>query len=129
MRFYVDSNAKGGSVGSLNNNLVYQDLNGTGLGVRFSSATSLPSARQYAQSATVGGKYYVFGGLVSDGSNLDGTVRVDQYNPSSKTWTRMGDMPEAITHAAVVVSGTQVWLMGGYIGNDLGTGDDTCLDL
>ncbi len=120
MRFYVDSNAKGGSVGSLNYIRAYQDLNGSGQGVNFSATTSLPSARQDAQSATVGGKYYVFGGLVSDGSNLDGTTRVDQYDPSSKTWTRMGDMPEAITHAAVAVVGTQVWLMGGYVGNDPG---------
>ena len=121
MKFYVDT-AKAGEVGSLNYIRIYRDLT-TSSGVSFKSAPALPFAREEAQSATLGGKYYVFGGLFASNGKFLATARVDQYDPATNAWTRLGDMPEAITHAAVVqVSDTVAWFIGGYLGNHPGPG-------
>jgi hypothetical protein len=122
MKFYVDT-AKATEIGSLNYIRVYRDLTTTS-GVSLKSVAPLPFAREEGQGATFNGKYYVFGGLFTDSNGkFLATSRVDMYNPATNAWTRMNDMPEPITHAAVVqVSDTQAWFIGGYLGNHPGPG-------
>jgi N-acetylneuraminic acid mutarotase len=121
MKFYVDS-AKASEIGSLNYIRIYRDLTTTS-GVSFKSVAALPFAREEGQSATLGGKYDVFGGLFASNGKFLATARVDQYDPATNMWTRLNDMPEAITHAAVVqVSETVAWFIGGYLGNHPGPG-------
>jgi N-acetylneuraminic acid mutarotase len=72
----------------------------------------------------VNGKLYVFGGLQAPGKaySFPATTRSDVYDPVSDTWTRLGDMPEAFTHATAEVDGTTIWFVGGYLGDSPGPG-------
>jgi len=74
--------------------------------------------RSEAQGAVVGTKLYVFGGYerVADGS-LDAFRDTQVYDPATNTWQLKTPMPEAITHAAIVVDGATIWLLGGYLGD------------
>lgn len=76
-----------------------------------------PIARAEAQGAAVGGRIHVFGGFSSGWTT---TARSDVFDTATNAWSRLPDMPEALTHSAVVVDGTTVWLLGGYVGNHPG---------
>lgn len=76
-----------------------------------------PTGRSEAQGASVGDKLFVFGGF-----NV-GTItsaRSDVYDPGSDSWARLPDLPEHLTHSAVVVDGTTIWFVGGYVGDHPG---------
>ena len=79
-----------------------------------------PITRAEAARAVVNGKMYVFGGYYN--SRIQATRRCDVYNPATNTWSRIADMPAAITHQGMVVDGTTVWLVGGYVGDHPGPG-------
>ena len=51
------------------------------------------------------------------------TFALDTTNPSA-TWRPRDDIPIAlgVTHAATLIVGTKMYVMGGYLGGDLGTG-------
>jgi len=61
----------------------------------------------------------VFGGFTS-GATLTTTARSDFYDVASRTWQRVEDLPVEITHAAPVVDGRTIWLLGGYVGDHPG---------
>jgi N-acetylneuraminic acid mutarotase len=81
------------------------------------SRAASPVARSEAQGAVVGGKLYVFGGFHVGTTT---TARSDVYDPAANTWTRLPDLPEQLTHSAVVADGTTIWLVAGYVGNHPG---------
>lgn len=88
--------------------------------VNWSTVTDSPVSRAESLGTYVNGKLYVFGGL--DGSVLPGTRefaamrRADVFNPSTNIWSRIADVPEALTHTTAVVIGSQIWFVGGYTG-------------
>lgn len=84
----------------------------------WSNIASGPVARANAQSAVVGGRVYLFGGLTNSAGQA--TVRGDVYNPATNAWTRLADLPQPLTAAATVVNGNDVWLIGGFLGNSTG---------
>ncbi len=77
-----------------------------------------PLARFEAQGAVVNGKLYVIGGFYN--SQIQATKHVDVYDLASNTWQRIADIPEAITHAPVVVDGATIYVLGGYVGDNPG---------
>ena len=73
-----------------------------------------PIVRSEALRAAVNGKLYVFGGF---GPGNDGPeLRSDVYDPSTDSWSQIANLPERITHAGVAVYGTDVYIVGGYVG-------------
>jgi N-acetylneuraminic acid mutarotase len=78
---------------------------------------SLPLRRFEAQSATVGGKQYVFGGFVDDVSHA--TRRADVYDPATNTWTRLKNVPEALSHSGTTTDGRTIYFAGGFVGDFL----------
>ncbi|HRK30509.1 MAG TPA: kelch repeat-containing protein [Tepidisphaeraceae bacterium] len=84
----------------------------------WSAIASLPLARTEAMNVSKNGMLYVFGGFFDN--KWDATKRVDVYNSSSNSWSRLPDMPVAITHAATVMNGDNAILVGGYAGNHPG---------
>jgi N-acetylneuraminic acid mutarotase len=68
----------------------------------------------------VNGKLYVLGGLFSSSGRILATTRNDVYNPATNTWTRLKDAPEKLTHAGTVIVGSDIWLIGGYVGDHPG---------
>ena len=97
-----------------------------------------PIARWEAQGTAVGGKLYVFGGYYTSdrtGKNDPNCARIcatkasHVYDPAAtaagiKSWTRIADMPEPLTHAATVVDGDTIWLIGGFLGDFPGPSTD-----
>ena len=72
-----------------------------------------PVARFESGSASIGGKLYVFGGY---DKNILAFTRSDVYDPAADRWSRIADMPQAITHAGVATDGPLVYFAGGFVG-------------
>jgi len=77
-----------------------------------------PITRADAVRGVVNGKIYVFGGYYN--ARIQATPRCDVYDPVNNVWKRLPDMPVAMTHQGMVIDGTTIWLIGGYIGDHSG---------
>ena len=84
-------------------------------------AAGAPLARFEAQGAAVGSRLYVFGGFdrMVNGQPL-ATRQSHAFEPGTNRWTRVADLPEAVTHAGVAVDGNSVYLAGGFVGDHPG---------
>jgi N-acetylneuraminic acid mutarotase len=94
-------------------------------GISWKSGAPSPVVRAEAVGAAVGGKLYIFGGFDNEGSEFTSIPlqsRCDVYDPAKNTWTRLADFPEPFTHSEGVVVGTDIWFVGGYVGNHPGPG-------
>jgi N-acetylneuraminic acid mutarotase len=88
--------------------------------ITWKAGASSPITRAEAARAVVNNRMYVFGGYYN--AKIQATPRCDVYDPATNTWKRIADMPVAITHQGMVVDGTTVWLVGGYVGDHPGPG-------
>lgn len=79
-----------------------------------------PIARFEAGTLPIDGKLYCFGGFFNQA--IQASARVDAYDPSTDTWTRMADMPTNVTHCGFVREGRNVWVLGGFVGDNPGAG-------
>ncbi|WP_159085105.1 Kelch repeat-containing protein [Planctomonas deserti] len=79
--------------------------------------TNAPIGKSEAQGAVVNGRLYVFSGF-DVGTTT--TARSDVYDIASNSWSRLPDFPVELTHSPVVVDGTTIWLIGGYVGDHPG---------
>jgi hypothetical protein len=61
-------------------------------------------------------RIWVAGGLRTDGSASEA---VEVYDPRTDSWSGGPALPEPIHHSALVTDGERLWLVGGYVGNDL----------
>lgn len=77
-----------------------------------------PIPRFEAQSAVVNDQLYVLGGFYN--SAIQATPQIDVYDPGKDTWTRLSDMPLAVTHAGVAVDGQTIYLAGGFVDDPAG---------
>ncbi len=123
MKLKIDTSKAGGDVANINYIRLFNDLSATSGASSWTTKAAAPVIREEAQSATYNGKVLVFGGLYkgSNGKYL-ALNRVDQYDAATNTWTQKANMPEAITHAAVVNLGDRAYFVGGYLGNHPGPG-------
>lgn len=80
-----------------------------------------PIPRLEAAAAKVRGKIYLFGGFTT---SYEASKRVDLYDPVKDGWTRMKDMPSAVTHLNAAVDGNNIWFAGGFKGNNPGKATD-----
>jgi N-acetylneuraminic acid mutarotase len=80
----------------------------------WSAATSLPVPRVEGMSTAIGDTLYVFGGYLDN--TWAPTARVDAYNVKTNTWTRLGDMPQRISHCGTTTDGRYIYFAGGYEG-------------
>jgi len=77
-----------------------------------------PITRAEAARGVVNNRMYVFGGYYN--AKIQATPRSDVYDPANNTWKRLPDMPVAMTHQGMVVDGSTIWLVGGYVGDHPG---------
>jgi N-acetylneuraminic acid mutarotase len=87
--------------------------------VTFSALPAVPQARIEAMAASVGGKFYVFGGFIN--SMLTATTSLHIYDPGTNSWSSGAALPQALTHSAIATSGQFVYILGGEVGSDGGT--------
>ncbi|MFN2316276.1 MAG: Kelch repeat-containing protein [Gemmatimonadales bacterium] len=78
--------------------------------------------RYESLTVVVEGRLLVFGGF--DTPELTVTARVDEYDPATDRWRRLGDMPVAVTHANAVLRDGEVWIVGGFVGAHPGPATD-----
>jgi N-acetylneuraminic acid mutarotase len=69
------------------------------------------------------GLFYAMGGY-KGGTDYTPLRRVDRYNPATKTWTRMRDLPIGLTHSGVAIDGQYIYLAGGYPEQPDGSGQN-----
>ncbi|MEM6671606.1 MAG: kelch repeat-containing protein [Planctomycetota bacterium] len=77
-----------------------------------------PIGRFEAVTMPIDGKLYCFGGFFTQ--TIRASARVDFYDPLTDTWTRRFDMPAATTHVGFVRDGRDVWILGGFEGDNPG---------
>ena len=85
-----------------------------GPGFTWAVAAPNPLARFEANGAVVGDELWVLGGFTS--ADLQVTGRIDIYDPAADTWRPGPDLPGAQTHIAVVTSGGDLIVSGGFAG-------------
>lgn len=78
-----------------------------------------PMARFEPAVAAASGRIFVLGGFHN--RQLQATARCDVFDPASNAWSRLPDMPVAVTHAGVAAIGDAIWVAGGFTGNNPGS--------
>jgi N-acetylneuraminic acid mutarotase len=90
---------------------VYNTINNT-----WSEVAPLPLAAHHTNVASVDGKVYYLGGLVSPGNSIftsEATAKSYRYDPAVNKWEEIAPMPNARGSAAVGVYGKTIYLAGG----------------
>jgi non-specific serine/threonine protein kinase len=80
-----------------------------------------PVALSEVGAARLGGQVWVAGGLTADG---DAVTTVQVYDPTFDSWSVGPELPEAVHHAALVSTGRELYLIGGYAGPGFDTPTD-----
>ena len=75
------------------------------------SLPDMPVEKWEAGTVVLDDKLYLFGGYTSgvQSSKLSHT-----FDPKQNSWTRIQDLPSAISHMNMVLDGRTVWFAGGY---------------
>ncbi len=93
---------------------IYNPANNT-----WSLGANMPWNTGSAISAVIGGKVYVFGGIVGNATVARGGI----YDPATNTWaaTQPAAMPQGRNHAAAATDGQRLFVFGG---RGAGSGDN-----
>ena len=77
----------------------------------FESGPELPTPRTDSGSTVDDGRFYVAGGIDAWGRTLASFL---QYDPVSKRWQALSDLPEPINHPAIVSANGRIYAVGGF---------------
>ena len=89
--------------------------------LEWSFRASSPLRRLESPSVKVNGKLYLFAGFKQE---LVITDDVGVYDPVADIWTSGAPMPTAVTHMGTALVGSDVWILGGFIGDHPGVATD-----
>jgi N-acetylneuraminic acid mutarotase len=78
----------------------------------------IPEPRFEPGTVPIDDKLYCFGGFKNQA--IEASLRVDVYDPITNTWTPRANMPDATTHIGLAREGRNVWVIGGFIGDNPG---------
>ena len=76
----------------------------------------MPITKMQPSTSVVGGKIYAIGGWNAIGEwnpQWDALTRVDEYDPTTDTWTRKADMPTGRGHTNACVVDGKIYVIGG----------------
>jgi len=84
-----------------------------------------PLKRFEAVGGAAGGKLYQFSGYYTLSPSILATPLCHAYDPATNHWTRLADIPQAISHCGQVPDTDNLndlifWLAGGFLGNHPG---------
>jgi N-acetylneuraminic acid mutarotase len=86
-------------------------------GGAWTQKADMPTARDYSRAAVVDGKIYVIGGEVdSDPNTFATTAAVEEYDPTTDTWTKKADMPTSRAFFGTSVVDGIIYAIGGWSG-------------
>lgn len=80
---------------------------------RWTNLAPLSSPRQEVAVAALDGQVYVMGGF---GATAEPVATVEAYDPAHNVWSRRAELPVPLHHAAAVVAGNRLFVVGGYTG-------------
>jgi N-acetylneuraminic acid mutarotase len=75
-------------------------------------AAGAPRALTEVAAAALGGQIWVAGGYAEDGTHV---ADVQVYDPVLDAWSTGPDLPEPVHHSALVSTGSELYLVGGYV--------------
>jgi non-specific serine/threonine protein kinase len=81
---------------------------------RWEPRAPAPFSLTEVAAAAHNGRIWVAGGLGRDGN---GSTVVQIYDPGEDSWAEGPRLPEPVHHAALVSTGTNLYLLGGYVGS------------
>ncbi|MEM9382398.1 MAG: kelch repeat-containing protein [Planctomycetota bacterium] len=81
-----------------------------------------PIPRFEAGTIPIDGQLYCFGGFFTQ--SIRASDRVDAYDPLTDTWSRKADLPTPTTHIGFALEGRNVWMIGGFVGDNPGVATD-----
>ena len=87
------------------------DLNNLDAG--WVNQASLPSPRNALSAAVINGELYAIGGEQLEGASAIAMSEVDVYDADSDAWSRVTDMPLALSHTAAFVFDNKIVVVGG----------------
>ena len=87
------------------------------LACSWSNLSSSSIERLESQTATIDGKLYVLAGFVA---GLKVTPVTEIYDPENDAWSIGAPMPIAVTHMALAIDGDDIWIIGGFVGDNGG---------
>ncbi|MFU1797791.1 Kelch repeat-containing protein [Paenibacillus azoreducens] len=73
----------------------------------------MPTARAGLSAVVYENKAYVIGGYLDIGGTLQRSNRVEVYDPTTDTWTKVADMPTARSWASAVTINNKIYVFGG----------------
>ena len=76
------------------------------------SLPSLPTSRQEVGVATLNGRVYVIGGLVTGAA----TTALEAFDTETNQWHILGSLPTPLHHVAAAVAEGKVYSIGGFVG-------------
>jgi len=76
---------------------------------------NMPTPRYLLSTAVVKGKIYAIGGHRINGGNLVPLSTVEEYDPTTNTWTKKADMPTARTGLSTSAVNGKIYAIGGGI--------------
>ncbi|HET9678441.1 MAG TPA: hypothetical protein VFP21_13165, partial [Solirubrobacterales bacterium] len=79
-------------------------------GSSFSRVAELKVPARYLATAALGGRIFTFGGETASGEATDAIQEVDSARGTARV---VGHMPQAVSHAAAVVLGSSIYVLGG----------------
>lgn len=77
-----------------------------------------PVARFEPGTLVIDGSIYTFGGFFNQ--QIQATASVAAYDPLTDTWSAKADLPAATTHIGILQEGRNVWILGGFEGDNPG---------
>lgn len=104
-----------------NQNLTGRNFGNVAVGnLTWASLPTVPLGRSEAMGASVGGKFYLFGGYTNT-TVIVPSNQVHRYDPATNQWESRANMPQGLTHSGLAVDGRYIYLAGGYPPNASGT--------
>lgn len=71
----------------------------------------MPDGKWEPSTAVIDNKFYILGGYAE---GVKSSKRSDIFDPKDGSWTRIQDLPSAISHANAVLDGRTIWFAGGF---------------
>ena len=71
----------------------------------------MPDGKWEPSTAVIDSKFYILGGYAE---GVKSSKRSDIFDPKDGSWTRIQDLPSAISHANAVLDGRSIWFAGGF---------------
>ena len=71
----------------------------------------MPIGKWETATAVIDDKIYLFGGYTQ---NVRSSKRSDIFDPEDGNWTRLQDLPSAVSHMNAVLDGRTLWFAGGF---------------